>query len=217
MHSGRITLPVRPHCLDASPSRLPGVVFALFLVLAPVAAAGQTLTARWDPNPPSDQVTAYQVCIGTAALSCDVQLASVGASQSSWAFSPTGGVLHLVAVRAVSASGASHYSSEVAFSVPGLPQPDDLFSTVAVAISPLNLGAGDPDGGLLSYSHIGLPVGLSLDQTGRISGTPVTQGTYHVTVFVSDNLATVSRSFVWTIEPGSGGEQKVRGGGRRVK
>lgn len=176
---------------------LPGLV--CLLVIAPAPALGQTITAQWDLNPSSDQVTGYQVCLGTTALSCNVQLVSVGASQSSYTFSPAGGVLYRVAVRAVSASGVSSYSSEVAFSIPGLPDPGSLFSTIGVAISPFDLSATDPDGDPLSYSHTGLPVGLVMDQTGRISGTPGAVGTHDVTVFVSDSTTTVSRSFTWTI------------------
>jgi len=181
-------------------------LFAAILFIAPALAHGQTITARWDPNPSSDQVTGYQVCVGTSSLSCNVQLASVGASQNGYTFSPTGGVLHYVAVRAVGASGASSYSTEVSFSIPGLSQPANRYSTVSTAITPFNLSASDPDGGSLSYSHTGLPVGLWLDQTGRVSGTPAAVGTYSVTVFVSDNLVTVSRSFTWTITSASGAD-----------
>ena len=39
--------------------------------------------------------------------------------------------------------------------------------------------------------------------TGRITGTPTTAGTYNVTIFVSDGLKTVSRSFVWTVTSGA--------------
>jgi hypothetical protein len=50
---------------------------------------------------------------------------------------------------------------------------------------------------------------LVLDQTGRISGIPAAVGSYNVTVFVSDNLATVSRSFVWTITSLAGADTTV--------
>lgn len=41
------------------------VVCAL-LLLSPIVAHAQTLTIIWDPNPSVDQVTGYEVCIGTA-------------------------------------------------------------------------------------------------------------------------------------------------------
>ncbi len=62
----------------------------------------------------------------------------------------------------------------------------------------------DPDGSTLNFTHTGLPTGLSLNATtGRITGTPSAAGTYNVTVFVADNLATTSRSWVWTVTSGS--------------
>ena len=39
--------------------------------------------------------------------------------------------------------------------------------------------------------------------TGQITGTPTSAGTYNVTIFVSDGLTTVSRSFVWTVTSGT--------------
>ena len=45
-----------------------------------------------------------------------------------------------------------------------------------------------------------MPTGLALNATtGQITGTPSAAGTYNVTIFVTDSLVTVSRSFVWTI------------------
>ena len=75
-----------------------------------------------------------------------------------------------------------------------------------VAISPLSLSASDPDGGTIHFTHSGLPFGLSLNQsTGIITGTPTSPGTSNVTIFVSDDSVTTSRSFVWTVTTGSGG------------
>ena len=60
------------------------------------------------------------------------------------------------------------------------------------------------DGNYL-YSASGLPAGLTLDQTGLISGTldygdaATNAGVYPVTVSVTDNGTTVSQSFTWTV------------------
>jgi predicted secreted protein len=158
------------------------------------------VTATWDASPPSDQITGYQVCIGTAAGSCSIQLASVSDSQTSYTFTPTAGVLHHVAVRAVNASGPGSYSSEAVFSVPSFAQPVNQSNAVGAAITPLTFTVTDPDGGTLNFTHTGLPTGLTLNSsTGRVSGTPSAAGTYNVTIYVNDGLVTVSRSFVWTI------------------
>jgi hypothetical protein len=172
----------------------------LFLICSPVVANGQTVTAMWEANPPADQVTSYQVCVGTSSMSCSLQLASVSSGETSHLFTPTGGVLHFVAVRAVNAAGAGAYSTEATFSIPSLAQPVNQSSQVGVAIAGLNLSANDPDGSTLTYTHTGLPTGLTLNgSTGRITGTPSAAGTHNVTIFVTDSLVTVSRSFTWTI------------------
>src|SRR5262245_28642808 len=90
------------------------------LLATPVLASGQTLTAVWDPNPATDLVLNYEVCIGTTSGSCDFVNASVPATQTSYTFTPNPGVLYRVRVRAVSAVGAGNYSSEVTVSIPAI-------------------------------------------------------------------------------------------------
>src|SRR6186713_341823 len=80
-------------------------LFTLILISSPVVAYGQTVTAMWDPSPPSDQVTSYQVCIGTTSMSCNVQLAPVSDPQTAYIFTPTPGVVHYVAIRAINPIG----------------------------------------------------------------------------------------------------------------
>ena len=177
---------------------------AALLLLSPIASDAQTLTAIWDPNPPAHQVTSYQVCIGTASRSCNVRQASVPASESSYKFTPSAGVLYYVAVRAVSSGGAGAYSSEIRVSTPSIAQLANQTSTVNKPISPLGLSANDPDGGTLRFSHTGLPFGLTLNTTtGVITGTPTNTGSFNVTVFVADGVVTTSRSFVWAVTSGS--------------
>jgi hypothetical protein len=172
------------------------------VVATPILAYGQTVSATWDPNPTSDQVSGYEVCIGTTSLSCNFQRATVPATENSYAFTPVAGVLYYVAVRAVSAVGPGQYSSEIRVSIPGLSQPSSQTSIVNVPIGPITLAASDPDGGSLQFSHTGLPFGLSLDsRTGVINGTPTATGTFVVTLFVTDGLATTTRSFGWTVQP----------------
>jgi hypothetical protein len=175
-------------------------LFSLLLISSPVVAYGQTVSALWDASPSTDQVTGYQVCIGTTSMSCSVQLASVSNTQTQYTFTVTGGVIHYVAIRAVNSSGPGSYSTETTFSIPAFTQPVNQSSPVGVSITPLNLSVTDPDGSARTFTHTGLPTGLALNATtGQITGIPSAAGTYNVTVFVTDSLVTVSRSFVWTI------------------
>ena len=180
-------------------------LLSVWLVLLPAFAYGQSISVVWNANPPEDQVTGYEVCISTTPLSCNVERASVPSAETSYAFTPSPGVLYRFAVRAVNAAGPGAYTSEVTASIPALTQPPNQTSTLNNPISPLTLSASDPDGSALQFSHSGLPFGLSLNSnTGVITGTPTSPGAFNVTVFVSDNLETTSRTFVWTIQ-GNGG------------
>ncbi len=177
------------------------LIVALFsMVLSAAPALAQTVTAMWDPSPSTDQVSSYQVCLSTSPLSCNVALASVGASTTAYTFAPTGGVRYYIAIRANNAAGSSPFSSEVSFSIPSFAQPANQPGTAGVPVAPLTLSISDPDGSPLTITHTGLPVGLSIDSAARrITGSPAAAGTYNVTLYVNDGLATISRSFIWTV------------------
>lgn len=176
------------------------MLVAVLVFASSAVSYGQTLTARWDPNPLTDLIINYQVCIGTTSFSCNYRNATLPLTATSYAFTPNPGVLYLVSVRAVNASGPGPYSPEARISIPSLNQPPNPFSSVNTPISPMSLTAVDPDGGQLQFTQTGLPSGLSLNQaTGVITGTPSVPGSYNVTVAVWDGIATSSRSFVWTV------------------
>jgi len=179
-------------------------IAALFSVMLSAAPAfAQTVTVMWDPSPASDQVTTYQVCFQTSSP-CNTPTYSVGASTTFFTLTPTGGVRYSVAIRATNAAGSSAFSSEVNFSIPSFAQPPNQSSAMGTAITPVNLSVSDPDGSALTITHTGLPVGLSINSvTRQITGTPVAVGTYPVTLFVSDGLATVSRTLTWTVTAGA--------------
>ena len=180
----------------------------VFLLATPALALGQTVTAAWDPSPADDAVLSYEICVSTTSLSCNVLTATVPASQTTYTFSPRPGILHRVAVRAVSAAAAGEYSPEIVVSIPAVSPIANLSNTVNAPVPILAITAVDPDGGRLTFAHTGLPFGLSLDSTtGVVSGTPSATGIYNVTILVNDGIATSSTSFVWTILGGSSDAQ----------
>jgi beta-glucosidase len=86
-----------------------------------------------------------------------------------------------------------------------LTNPGPQASLVNSAASAVTLSGQDSTSGQsLTYSAAGLPAGLSISPAGVISGTPTTNGTSTVTVTAKDgNGAYASRSFVWTVAPGT--------------
>ncbi len=75
-----------------------------------------------------------------------------------------------------------------------------------------NVQATDANSDPLTYSATGLPNGISINNSGKISGTIAanTAGTYNVTVKVSDNRTppgTATASFKWTVTSAVSGVQ----------
>ena len=203
LHSGRPMLDV----WSRAPRAIRRVAFfcGSLCVLLPALAGAQTttVTAVWDPSPPSEQVSTYEVCIGTASRSCNVKTATVSAAQTSYVFAPPPGQMVYVSVRAVNSKGPGNYSAEQTFSIPSISALTNKSTLLNSLISPINFAVSDPDGSPLTFTHTGLPLGVTMNpNTGQITGTPTNAGTYSVTIFVNDGLTTVSRSFVWTVTAG---------------
>src|SRR5262245_21964244 len=111
----------------------------LSMLLSATPTSAQSVSAMWDPSPASQQVTGYQVCVGTSSLSCNVGLVPVSAASTSYTFAPSPGVRQYVAIRATNAAGVSPFSSEISFSTPNFAQPANQTGSAGVAILPLAL------------------------------------------------------------------------------
>jgi hypothetical protein len=87
---------------------------------------------------------------------------------------------------------------------PGIQNPGNQTSTLGQLAS-LQMSANDSDGGLLRYTAVGLPAGLSMDSgTGLVTGIPSVAGNYSVSISVLDSGGlTSSTSFTWTILQGN--------------
>ncbi len=83
--------------------------------------------------------------------------------------------------------------------VPTLVNPGNRTDQAGSAVN-VQLNASDPNGDTLTFAAAGLPPGISIDPTtGAMTGTPSTQGTFNVTVSVTDGVNVASATFVWTI------------------
>ncbi|GBD47840.1 galactose oxidase-like domain-containing protein [Methylopila sp. Yamaguchi] len=115
---------------------------------------------------------------------------------------PLGGVGRYLRVQA--AGAATLQLAEVqAFGVfankPPVLTPLSAQSSPAGAAVSLVVRATDPDRDSIAFSATGLPDGLTINATGRISGTPTTPGSYVSSVTAADALAATTASFSWII------------------
>ncbi|GAA5006052.1 protease pro-enzyme activation domain-containing protein [Kitasatospora paranensis] len=83
--------------------------------------------------------------------------------------------------------------------------PGSQSGATGTAVS-LQVSASDSASGqTLTYSASGLPTGLSISSTGKITGTPTAAGSYTVTVTATDTTgASGSATFTWTVSGTSG-------------
>lgn len=103
---------------------------------------------------------------------------------------------------ALNTSGSGSTGNTVTVTTPG-----NQTSTAGTSISPVQIQATDSASGqTLTYTATGLPAGLSISSSGRITGAPTTVGTYSVTVTARDTTnASGSITFTWTVNAPSGG------------
>lgn len=130
---------------------------------------------------------------GTPGGAANLPLGSAGnfAMQSTWANdSSTCEFSH-----AIVANGSTGGTETVTVTNPGS-QRTKVGRSVRLQIT-----ATDSIGSTLTYSATGLPIGLSIDSSGLISGVPSTVSTYNVTVTVAAANSGVlgSTQFTWTI------------------
>ncbi|HEY6514451.1 MAG TPA: PA14 domain-containing protein [Burkholderiaceae bacterium] len=82
--------------------------------------------------------------------------------------------------------------------VPVLSSPGDQVSVVGNGVD-LPLLATDPNGDPLRWSASGLPAGLGIDASGRISGTLSAAGVFTAVLAVSDGHNSTSTTITWTV------------------
>ncbi|SDH56188.1 serine protease [Actinokineospora alba] len=79
-------------------------------------------------------------------------------------------------------------------------RPQDQWGFKGWAIQPLQMQGSSTAGGTLTFSATGLPPGLTISASGRITGTPTTSGTYTVTVTAKDSGGgTGTTTFGWRV------------------
>ena len=176
-------------------------LYVLLLCGAGVSeATAGVLTLQWDPSPDSS-VAGYTVYVGTEPGRYSTAF-NVG-NQLWFTFQEADpGQSYYFAVAAYSSDSLTGpLSAEVSARVDGslvLSNPGDVTSAVGVPAT-VQLTASASSGGL-TYAAAGLPFGVGIDSdTGLISGTPGSEGSYGVTATVSNGLDVASISFFWTV------------------
>jgi len=82
---------------------------------------------------------------------------------------------------------------------PVVDNPGDQSSSVGDVVD-LLVTATSGTGGALTFAANGLPAGLAMDNTGRITGTPTTAGQSTVSVQVTDGPQSSTVDFDWVVE-----------------
>jgi PKD repeat protein len=165
----------------------------LYMMFLPGLALGETATISWDPNPEPD-IAGYKVFYGTSSGNY-TDCITVNSTQTSCEITGLqGGNTYYFAVKAVDASGQeSEFSSEVSKYIPApiVPPNADIQVNANHGIAPFEviLDAGlssDSDGNIVQYSW---QFGDGSSATGvTTSHIYNTQGTYTVTLTVTDNV-----------------------------
>lgn len=129
--------------------------------------------------------------------------ANTGALTGTLSFTSAGSYTVTVTVTddgALSASASFSWTVTDTNRPPSLTPPGDQLHAEGENVL-LAFAASDPDGDALSFQVTGLPPGLVAGANGVVSGglTFESEGTYQVTVEVSDGSATATAAFTWTV------------------
>jgi hypothetical protein len=161
-------------------------------------AAADTITVAWDQG---SSTVGYKVHVGVQSGSYS-QHFDVGSANLFAFTSATAGQRYCFAVSSymLSTRVEGPNSGEIcgySNAAPTLLNPGARTSTVG---QPTSLQLQGFDSQPLTYSHGGLPPGLSMmSSTGYISGTGTTAGSYMVTVIASDGTLSARQTFTWTM------------------
>ncbi len=183
----------------------------MFLVCAAVQpAAAETLTLQWDPSPDA-RTAGYAVFVSTTPGTAGTGHDAGQYRTFTWDAAP-GQQLYFCVAAYDAGQVLGPCSAQIARypnSPPTLQDPGPQTTTTGTAVS-LRLIGSDPEGAPITYGASALPPGLQIAaNTGVISGTPSTVGSYLVTATASDGALAVAKSFTWTIvapSTGSSGE-----------
>lgn len=158
----------------------------------------------WNPN--TDGVTAgYLIFYGTSPNTYQPANGVDAGNATEFQLDLTPGVTYYFRVRAYDANNefgpdSAEFSFVVPNAAPVLTNPGTQHAAIGSVVSRQLIATDDDDDPLTFTSVSGLPPGLTMSSTGRISGT-VTGGaaTYRVTATVSDGRAQDSETFDWIV------------------
>ncbi len=178
---------------------LVALMLAFFAGVRTVAA--ETVSLEWDPNPEAN-IVGYRVFIGAQPGVYDSQV-DVGNVTRYPVGTLQPGRRYCFAVAAFAAGPVlGSKSVEVCTDTnqpPTLQDPGSQAGQVGVAVT-LQLVGADPESSPVIYSATGLPAGITINpNTGFLSGTPTTVGTFNVQATISDGTLSTTQAFTWTV------------------
>jgi len=181
-------------------ARLVACLFGFLALAAPQRAAAETLSLMWDPSPDSS-ISGYVVYVGTQS-GVYANAYDVGRTTSfAWDGALNGQQYYFAVAAYWPGPIVGRKSAEITRfpnNPPVLANPGAQSGTVGSSAS-LQLTGSDPDGNPLVYGATGLPAGLQVTSSGRISGTLSTAGAFTVTATLTDGTLSDAETFTWTV------------------
>ena len=175
------------------------VAVALLVLGSASVGAAATIQVAWDPSP--DAVSGYVVYVGSQPGVYGAAYDVGGALSLAFSGAVAGQPYYFAVASYTSGPVLGPLSAEIvgySDAPPIVTNPGNQVSAQGVSVS-LQIAGADPLGQPVSFSATGLPPGLQISSSGRVTGSGSTAGVYSVNALVSDGALTASTAFSWTI------------------
>jgi hypothetical protein len=173
-----------------------GVRTATLTVLPFTVASSTGLPTASVGSPYSQVIQVWGSAVSWTLAAGSILPPGISVTGNQFTGTPTTAGSYSFTLTAVDGSGvSSNFTFTLTVSTIHITTPD-IIPTAPIAFTPYTYAMAATGGsGVLAWSATGLPSGLSMSNTGVISGTPLTVGTFRFTVTVTDGVSPISRAF----------------------